>query len=592
MEPANRWYPPVGPARRVRRLRLRAPDQTSARQAQGRLEDALHSASLEGTATARLVLVRRLALGAVDPTAPPPVLIDLIERRYRALLDHAVHGSDARAATSDVVWFADWTEGLAWLLAQLRQTGTVPNFPGGSLVPGITRAGSRPAQLRLLLARAMATPAGPAAVVALLDRAAAAGDLDGVLDALDEQDAVDLLEVCGWNGAAPAPAAGIASRAIGLARPAPSTVDAFALRWRPLLARWSGRGPTHDRRALLVATLALVAGRLDRLGAASVLEEAERIVRQSRAAAGADVATAAAIVADQDATAVTPERQMSMEARAVPCAREIAPGSRSVSRAGDAAPEPASRQADARLETTSRSLSPPAQDATGAQLRRDHGPPPERPRGGGGGWPRPSAATSIQTTWDSAVGGLLFLIPLLERLGIRCFVAGHEAAVDTGFGARVLLLAAARAGAGAGDPLSAALASSLDDAPSSHLARFVVPPSVAPLRARAGAFVGGSSLAHADSQVLPVDDDLCVALAAFWLALRRRAWVDTGLSLRTLVRRPAALTCTPTHIDLSFEPRQADLRIRRSALDANPGWVPWLGKVVMFHYDGSRGARG
>jgi hypothetical protein len=39
-----------------------------------------------------------------------------------------------------------------------------------------------------------------------------------------------------------------------------------------------------------------------------------------------------------------------------------------------------------------------------------------------------------------------------------------------------------------------------------------------------------------------------------------------------------------THIDVDFRLSQADVRIRRVALDVDPGWVPWLGRVVQFSY--------
>jgi hypothetical protein len=28
----------------------------------------------------------------------------------------------------------------------------------------------------------------------------------------------------------------------------------------------------------------------------------------------------------------------------------------------------------------------------------------------------------------------------------------------------------------------------------------------------------------------------------------------------------------------------ADLRVRRRGLDRDPGWVPWYGRIVAFHY--------
>uniref|UniRef100_A0A832A2R6 Uncharacterized protein n=1 Tax=Desulfacinum infernum TaxID=35837 RepID=A0A832A2R6_9BACT len=64
------------------------------------------------------------------------------------------------------------------------------------------------------------------------------------------------------------------------------------------------------------------------------------------------------------------------------------------------------------------------------------------------------------------------------------------------------------------------------------------------------------------------------------LFLHRRV----GLTLRRLVVRPGRLVLSPTHVDVFFALDQADAAIRRWALDVNPGWVPWLGRVVSFHY--------
>jgi len=70
-----------------------------------------------------------------------------------------------------------------------------------------------------------------------------------------------------------------------------------------------------------------------------------------------------------------------------------------------------------------------------------------------------------------------------------------------------------------------------------------------------------------------------------WLTASRR-WLRryAGIGLADLVRRPAHLALTPTHVDLHFDLAQADLRLRRAGLDLDPGWLPWLGRVVSFHY--------
>jgi len=70
--------------------------------------------------------------------------------------------------------------------------------------------------------------------------------------------------------------------------------------------------------------------------------------------------------------------------------------------------------------------------------------------------------------------------------------------------------------------------------------------------------------------------------ACRWL-LRRRVRIGLG----TLVLRPARLALTPTHADVFFALDAADLRVRRAGLDIDPGWVPWLGRVLAFHYGGS-----
>ena len=83
---------------------------------------------------------------------------------------------------------------------------------------------------------------------------------------------------------------------------------------------------------------------------------------------------------------------------------------------------------------------------------------------------------------------------------------------------------------------------------------------------------------------LPPDEDLHVALAG-WLADARR-WLHRAgrLGLVTLARRPARVALTPTHVDLFFRLDQGNLRLRRLGLDLDPGWLPWLGRVVAFHY--------
>jgi hypothetical protein len=48
--------------------------------------------------------------------------------------------------------------------------------------------------------------------------------------------------------------------------------------------------------------------------------------------------------------------------------------------------------------------------------------------------------------------------------------------------------------------------------------------------------------------------------------------------------RPARLSLTPTHADMFFELSGVSLPVRRAGLDLDPGWLPWFGRVITFHY--------
>lgn len=49
--------------------------------------------------------------------------------------------------------------------------------------------------------------------------------------------------------------------------------------------------------------------------------------------------------------------------------------------------------------------------------------------------------------------------------------------------------------------------------------------------------------------------------------------------------QPARLWATATHLDFDLMATTVDLALRLAGLDLDPGWVPWLGRVVRFHYD-------
>ncbi len=74
-------------------------------------------------------------------------------------------------------------------------------------------------------------------------------------------------------------------------------------------------------------------------------------------------------------------------------------------------------------------------------------------------------------------------------------------------------------------------------------------------------------------------------LLRIWvLKVRRWCWQNGKISVREIVRRPGLVTLTRTDLDVSLALDSADIRIRRIGLDLDPGWLPWFGRVVRFHY--------
>ncbi|WP_332739570.1 hypothetical protein [Hydrogenophaga sp.] len=145
---------------------------------------------------------------------------------------------------------------------------------------------------------------------------------------------------------------------------------------------------------------------------------------------------------------------------------------------------------------------------------------------------------------ETSVGGLLFLLPVLEGLGFAAWQAQHA---DQPLCATILRQALRHLRV-AGTDSAWALVDSL--------------PSGA----------GPWPQSHGE-------------MAAAWLdACRRHLYRAERLSLARVCRRPARLRWSATHLDVQLDLGQADIRVRRQGLDLDPGWLPWLGRVVTFNY--------
>lgn len=143
--------------------------------------------------------------------------------------------------------------------------------------------------------------------------------------------------------------------------------------------------------------------------------------------------------------------------------------------------------------------------------------------------------------------GLLLVIPVLERLAFGRFLVARPALLETDFPVRLLRRIGHFAGLTKTDPL-------------------------AQMFERAGL-----------PEVGPRSDDEWL-LDAWTIAVRRWCRRNLRVPLATVICRPGRVHLSRTHMESFFDLSQLDVRLRRVALDVDPGWVPWFGRVVRFHY--------
>jgi hypothetical protein len=162
----------------------------------------------------------------------------------------------------------------------------------------------------------------------------------------------------------------------------------------------------------------------------------------------------------------------------------------------------------------------------------------------------------------TSCGGLLFLLAVLQRLGLPQFLAQDPHLAEAGFASALLLNIGACVGLPTTDPLALALASGVTDLRPDVVENCILPDSIARHPCPTAALPFGP-----------------------WrIAVRRWVRLHGRMGLFSLIRRRAMLQASHTQLDLCFNLNQIDIRIRRAGLDINPGWLPWFGRIVRFHY--------
>jgi hypothetical protein len=513
--------------RRVRRLRVRAEDEDDARRAATLLADALRTASLPLADQGRLVVIRHLPLGRISVRVSASSLALQIERVVREIVSQAVAYDLPAAAAANAVAFPDRSDAIV-ALARLHATAApTDQWFWSDVVHGWRADRSCEERWQLILDAAHALPEAAVVSAAVIDQAVRAGTEDALLSAIRPGQGAQWLRMEGWSS--------------GDAEAAPSPRrHALPLRHASVIERWRRRWGSTDDRLIWVSTLltvgenrAVVAdARLPSRIAATLRAASER-PPSSSAAAGSRLDPERDAIAPAVAALTTGELSTAVEQQCPPHARLQLAAERD-----DERPAEESSNADPVVRAFASSHAPSVVDAPATQ----------------------PAAMAIARLEESRIdveplrverrtlsgqytphAGLLFLVPILDRLGVAAFLDAHPELVEIDFPVRLIRFIGERVGLRPEDPLAV---------------EFRREPAELP--------------------------DL--PLLSWTTAVRRWCRRHACQGLHSLIRRPGRVYISRTHLDACFDLSQLDLRLRRVALDVDPGWVPWMGRVVQFSY--------
>jgi hypothetical protein len=535
--------------RRVRKLRMRSASESFNRRGAILIEDALRTASLPEDHDARLILVRSFRLGAVRVNEPAAAVARRIERQWRELGRLAVHASSPGAAHANVVYFRDGLEAKTALAVRLARGEDVRAWFWRLAVRGFTPALSRDEGLRATLMSALDSEIGPLpAGLVFLRNLLRQDALDPILGALRFQDGFPLLRVFGWT-VTPTRMPAFLARAGLISTPAPAIALAVT-RW---FAAWGLQDPRTSwlSRLLLCSDRPSLAAQPDLAVRAtqwveSLLSElAPRAAPWREAPLGSHVTFPerrdTPIRFDNDVTFELDVRGGALKGTDL----ELRTGTNSDSVSDDEI-EMARRESAPERRFDDRWASPRPVPLADVISARDKLPALEALS------PTAQSATPQSSTDFTEYGGLFFVVTIMERLGIADWLAAESAALDWNLPSLILRAIAQRVAASALDPVLAAIGEAPEGPP--------------------------------DQTQLFVRD---------WVRrVRRHARLSARIGLRSLICRPGRLSFTETHIDVFFRLDVVDMRVRRAGLDIDPGWTPWLGRVVRYHYVGGEARDG
>jgi hypothetical protein len=511
--------------RTIKRLQVRAARHDDAQHACVLLADALRTASLPIGDDGRMVVIRHLPLGRIPLGASAAALALHIERVASAMMSSAMIGDRADAAGADVVVFRSPAAALR-AAARATSSGTDAWF-WPRIVPGWTDAAIAE-RWPLMLEAAHRLPVAPLVAASVVREALRHESGGQFLASLTIADATRWLHAAGWSDWSP--------RDVSL------EATSVVRRHESIVERWRQQWPAGDVRLVWLTTMLAVNDR-PALAADACLPSriASSLFHLPPQASSRPTSVSSAV--EDDTTDTRPGDQFTLPPRAH-----------------------AGREAE--WPTPTAQVAPPRRPAANAPERPRQQPVHRAPVDDRAEFADASpleAATLIEGV-STAAAGLLLIVPILDRLGFGAFVAANPHWLDVDFPARLLLAIGRRAGMSADDPLALTFARAEEE-----------PVPVLDVDAMPAA-------ARHELATPPLRGASHSGVETWIAAVRRWSRRHARQGLISIVRRAARVSISETHIDAVFATSQADIRLRRIALDVDPGWVPWLGRVIQFHY--------
>jgi hypothetical protein len=547
--------------RHVRRAQLSVDSGAPLHRLAFAVEEALRLASLPGENEGRSYYFRHLNISGLPSDGNRSAWLEQFQRALGQEAEHALHGADPRAASVQAVFFRGEQEALEILLHRILARRPVNEWfwPMVTAAPSADGPASNAAMVLHIVERLRAQPASWTAVAVALFAT--------------QFDVVRLLE------AIPPAAAQGWIREMDGSRPAPSRAPARipASAQAPIQQALKIVG-FRDIRVVWLTTLAVLLDSPAALAAGTAVWSARGILQQLISEGKTRLADRKPPDAIETGRlgAATPARPGTAEAVTPAHGEDIATGSspRSDAQADVTPPDlvpvtPLDIQLDAEAANSG---TLPLQDALRA-FDMSAGPEPAIPvpasdvSGVASEFTRLPDTTPWQCTGlPTGAAGLFFLLNALERLGVSEAMATDLASVAPNFVTQVLHRLALYAGVADDDPIKIWLDSvvpSVSDEEPLPCEPSWWPANLVP-----------------DRYAAPLE----YVLRVWCLAVRRWCWRTGKVTVRDVVSRAGVFSVSRTDLDVSLPIEEADIRVRRIGLDLDPGWLPWFGRVVRFHY--------